>query len=79
MKKNDLNKLKAKKAEELKKIGVDKKVELIKISAEVTAGNESNNKKAKNLKRDIAQILTIIREKEIVEKIEEKNIVKSKK
>ncbi|OGM17744.1 50S ribosomal protein L29 [Candidatus Woesebacteria bacterium RBG_19FT_COMBO_42_9] len=35
--------------------------------AEVYGGKEKNLKKAKNLRREIAQILTILREREILD------------
>lgn len=79
MKINELNKLKKKEKQELEKISADNKIELVKIRAEVSAGNENNNKKIKNLKRDIAQILTVIREKELLEEVSEKIDVDSKK
>ncbi len=79
MKINELNKLKKKEKQDLEKISADNKIELVKIRAEVSAGNENNNKKIKNLKRDIAQILTVIREKELLEEVSEKIDVDSKK
>lgn len=54
MKKNEKLSLRTRKLEELKKTVSEKKRELLK-----------NLKKRKNLRREIAQILTIIREREL--------------
>lgn len=68
MKRKDLVDLKTKEVKDLNKISGDKKAELEKIMVNVSVGKEKNLKKAKNLKRDISQILTIVREKEISKK-----------
>ena len=68
MKKNELQKTRIKKTEELKKLLDKKKVELTTVIVETGAGREKNPKKRKNLRRDIAQILTVLREKELLEK-----------
>lgn len=68
MKRKDLADLKTKEAKDLKKMLGDKKAELEKIMVNVSVGKEKNLKKAKNLRRDISQILTIMREKEIHKK-----------
>jgi len=68
MKKNDLQTVKAKEVDELKKMLLEKKKELKKVVVHMYAGSEKNLKKSKNLRREIAQILTIIKEKEIVAK-----------
>ena len=68
MKRKDLSKLKEKSQKELIKLASDKKTEILKVIANIAAGREKNLKKASNLKRDHAQILTIIREKELIEK-----------
>lgn len=66
MKKAELTKLRAKGEEELEKIVADKRLEAIKTRADIKANREKNPKKVKNIRQDIAQILTLIREKEIV-------------
>ena len=68
MKRKDLVDLKTKEVKDLNKISGDKKAELEKIMVNVSVGKEKNLKKAKNLKRDISQILTIVSEKEIGKK-----------
>lgn len=68
MKKKDLTDLRNKEINELEKLLSKKRNELINTYAKIKAGQEKNLKKAKNIKRDIAQILTIIREKELLEK-----------
>jgi len=72
MKKKDLQSVRIKKIETLKKLAGEKKMELVKIKLAMKVGKEKNFKKAKNLRREIAQILTIIREKELTEKANEK-------
>ncbi len=68
MKRKDLVDLKTKEVKDLNKILGDKKAELEKIMVNVSVGKEKNLKKAKNLRRDISQILTIVQEKEIRQK-----------
>ena len=67
MKRNDLNKLREKKIEDLQKMVDKKKQELGKLLAERKSKSKKNLKKAKNLRREMSQILTIRREKEIYE------------
>jgi ribosomal protein L29 len=67
MKKNDLQNLRSKDISKLKGMVKDKKLELIKIKSSVKAGKEKNLKRFKNKRRELAQILTLIREKEIAE------------
>jgi len=54
-----------KEAEELKN-------QIFKFNAELKVSKEKNLKKGKNLKRDLSQILTIIREKELQKEVEKK-------
>jgi len=68
MKKKDLLDLRSKKTGELEKLLSKKRNELINTYVKIKAGQEKNLKKAKNIRRDIAQILTIIREKELLKK-----------
>lgn len=77
MKKNELTKLRNKDIEELKKITQDKKLELAKVFTDIKAGREKNLKKSKNLRCDIAQVLTIVKEKELIEMVNSKVRVKS--
>lgn len=67
MKKKDLQALKSKSIKELRKMVLDKKKEANEAFIKTKAGQEKNLKKVKNLRKDIAQILTLIKEKEIIE------------
>ncbi len=67
MKRKDLIKLREKSQKELEKVVKEKKLELLKIGADLKANREKNFKKAKNLRHELAQVLTIIREKELME------------
>ena len=62
MKKKDKEVIRTKDIGEVKKTLAERKAELKKVIAEVYGGKEKNLKKAKNLRREIAQILTILRE-----------------
>ncbi len=79
MKKKDLQDLKNKKIIELDKIVVKKRQESVLAHAKMKTGQEKKIKKVKNLRREIAQILTIIREKQILEKEGKKEIKNSTK
>ncbi len=68
MKKKDLKDLRNKEIVDLNKIVVKKRQESIMAHAKMKTGQEKKVKKVKNLKREIAQILTIIREKQILER-----------
>jgi ribosomal protein L29 len=68
MKRKALNELKTKTLPELKKIVQEKNISSIKAKAEMKAGKEKNLKRSKFLRRDVAQILTIISEKSFSEK-----------
>jgi ribosomal protein L29 len=67
MKKNELKQARLKSFEELKKLVDQNKLELASFYAKVSVGGGKNLKKTKNLKVDIAQLLTLMREKEIIE------------
>ena len=67
MKKSELKKMREKKATKLNEVVVKKRLELLKVRADIKASRESNLKSAKNLRREIAQLLTLIREQELVE------------
>lgn len=60
----------AKTKTELTSLLEDKKKDMLKVQAELLGQKEKNLKKAKQLRLEIAQISTIIREKEIVETLE---------
>lgn len=73
MKKKDLQAARNKKMSELKNLVSKKKQEVEVLQAKVKAGQEKNLKKAKNIRIEIAQLLTLIREKEIIKKEEKKD------
>lgn len=66
MKKSEIKVLREKNIEDLKKLFSVKKKEINKVMIEVSSGTEKNLKKIRFLRRDIAQILTIIRQKDIL-------------
>ncbi|KKQ37384.1 MAG: hypothetical protein US53_C0019G0012 [Candidatus Woesebacteria bacterium GW2011_GWA1_37_7] len=71
MKKKELRELRLKKVGELEKLISEKKMSLLKIKLDMTAGKEKNFKKAKNLRLEIAQTLTVIEEMKLYTKPEE--------
>ena len=71
MKKKDFESLKEKNIDDLKIMVSNKKKEISLLFAKTKAGQEKNTSKMRNIKRDIARILTLMTEKEIIEK--EKN------
>lgn len=73
MKRKELNDLRGKTAQELEKIVLGKKLEIEKARMKIIGGKEKNLKVRKNLAREIAKILTLVREKEIIESLEAKN------
>jgi ribosomal protein L29 len=79
MKKKDLQDLRNKKIIELDKIVAKKRQESILAHAKMKTGQEKKIKKVKNLRREIAQVLTIIREKQILEEEEKKEVKESTK
>ncbi len=66
MKKNDFKNIKVKKIEDLKKTVSEKKLELMKLLSNKVSKGEKNLKKGRNLKKEIAQILTLVREMELI-------------
>ena len=68
MKVKELQSLRTKQISELTKIVSEKKNEAGIAYAKIKAGQEKNVSRVKNLRHDIAQILTLIREKQILEK-----------
>jgi ribosomal protein L29 len=76
MKKKEFNDLKVKDIKTLKKLAVEKKLEATKKKMEIIGSKEKNLKSTNNLRHDLAQILTLIREKEILEKLQPKEEIK---
>ncbi len=77
MKKKDLKSLRTKEKKEILKTLEKKRKSLSESWIKTKAGQEKNTKKVKMLRKDIAQILTILKEKETGKKekpkIERKN------
>ncbi|MCS7091945.1 MAG: 50S ribosomal protein L29 [Patescibacteria group bacterium] len=67
MGKKDLKELAKKTISELKSLLAQKKKDLVLASLSVLSGKEKNVKKAKLIRLEIAQISTIIREKEFLD------------
>lgn len=78
MKRKEFLSLREKDIPELKKILVAKKNEAEKAGMKILAGKEKNLKMRKNFRAEIAKILTLIREKEIIEKLEAKKAKETK-
>jgi ribosomal protein L29 len=68
MKKKDLKSLRTKPVKDLQKMISEKKKEASDTYLKIKSGQEKNLKKVNNLRTDISQILTVIKEKEILEK-----------
>ena len=67
MKKKDLQETRSKDLQKLKDEADGKRLTISKASVEIKGSKEKNLKKVKNLRKDLAQTLTVIREKEIIE------------
>lgn len=67
MKRKEINELRGKTIQELAKIAEAKKIEAEKAKMKIMGGKEKNLKVRRNLTREIAKILTLVREKEIIE------------
>ena len=78
MKRKDYNELKGKTIKELIKLAGDKKNESVKEKMKILGGKEKNLKVHRNLRSEVAKILTLVREKEILEKLQPKEEVKAK-
>lgn len=63
MKKKDLERLRKKTIQELEGEILDKKIKSVMTAAKISAGQEKNLKKVKELRREIATLLTIVSEK----------------
>jgi len=66
MKRKEFNELKGKEIKDLFKLAVGKKLEAKKAKLSIISGKEKNLKTYRNLRREIAQVQTVIREKEII-------------
>lgn len=69
MKTKEFKELKKKEIKELLKLEGTKKFEAQKAKLNMVSGKEKNLKIFRNLRRNIAQVATIIREKQIIETI----------
>lgn len=65
MKQKELTKIRTKETDALLKEVTELKQQRDRALADMKAGKESNLKKAKMVKREIAQYMTVIREKEL--------------
>ena len=74
MKRKDYTELKGKTIKELIKMASDKKTESVKEKMKILGGKEKNLKVSRNLRAEIAKILTLIREKEILEKVQSEDV-----
>jgi ribosomal protein L29 len=72
MKKKEFNDLREKDLKTLQKMAREKKFESAKKRMEIMGGKEKNLKATNNMRHDLAQILTLVREKEIIEKMQPK-------
>lgn len=72
MKKKEFNQLREKDRKELTKMVLGKKSELEKVRMKMFGGKEKNLKVGRILRVEIAKILTLIREKEIIESLQPK-------
>jgi ribosomal protein L29 len=70
MKRKEFNDLKTKDTKTLRKLISDKRFEISKKRMDIFEGKEKNLKLLTNLRREIAKILTLIKEKEISERLE---------
>ena len=78
MKRKDFTELKSKTVKDLLKMASTKKAEAIKKKMQIIGGKEKNLKVYRNLRVEVAKILTLVREKEILEKLQQKTEVKGK-
>lgn len=63
MKKKQLKEIKNKTAQDLEKLVMETKIQLNKLKIEALSGKNKNKRMGRNLRKDIAQILTIINQK----------------
>jgi ribosomal protein L29 len=69
MKRKDYIDLKGKTVAELIKMASAKKMESVKKKMQILAGKEKNLKMHRNLRAEVAKILTLVREKQILEEL----------
>lgn len=72
MKRKDLTALRAKTIKELERLVYEKKTEATKKKMEILGGKDKNLKASRILMTEVAKILTLVKEKEIIENIEMK-------
>lgn len=72
MKKNEIKTMRGKTQKELNKLISEKKNELLKSISKKVSEGDKNLKKARNIRKEIAQILTLVKEMEIIKKEETK-------
>lgn len=70
MKKKELENIREKSITELKKTALEAKKEISLVYTKIKAGQEKNTSQMKKLRHNLAQVLTLIREKEIMAKEE---------
>ncbi len=70
MKRKEFTDLKTKQIKDLLKMVSAKSLEAGKKQMEVSGGKEKNLRSVKNIRKDIARILTLIKEKQIIETLE---------
>ena len=73
MKTRELTSLRKKSPDEIKSLLEQKKFEAVESFAKMKAGQEKNLKRVKNLKREIAQIMTVFQEYNLSKKLDEKS------
>lgn len=69
MKTKDFKELRTKDIKSLRKLAYTKRLEVMKKGMSVMGGKEKNLKSVGNLRNELAKILTLVREKEIIEKL----------
>ena len=69
MKRKEFADFKTKTVKDLQKFVIDKKAEMAKKKVEIFSGKEKNLKYFNNLRREVAQAMTLIKQKEIVESL----------
>lgn len=78
MKKKDLSGIRNKTKKELMSLYDKKSLEVAVVRASIKAGQEKNLKKVKLIRHEVSQILTVLKEMEIVEKSKESRKEKPK-
>lgn len=79
MKRKEFNDLRSKEIKELIKKAEALRLDIAKTKAEMKTSNEKNLKKVKFLRKDLSQVLTIIREKDIIMSEEKTEVEKEGK